>query len=292
MTAPIRKRDTISAGRGALWMLLLMVAFTVAWVALNTSLAEFQIASRSLTRPVTHAIILYGLWLGLARAGFDFGRRVRIWLTIAIPFTLWLAVVWVMAVGGAFVARPGGGGPPLIPIAIFLPVLLFVPILLRSATIGAILDATPPSWLVGLQLYRVFGAIFLVAWAQGRLAAIFALPAGIGDVTVGLLALPVAYYLGAGGRGGRGAAVGWNVLGLLDFAIAVGIGILSAPGVHLIVADRPSIGAGTYPLVLIPTFAVPSSIILHALSLRQLSRIGRRGAIDQPAGSAISASAD
>jgi len=31
-------------------------------------------------------------------------------------------------------------------------------------------------------------------------------------------------------------------------------------------------------LVLIPTFAVPSSIILHALSLRQLYRIGRREA--------------
>jgi hypothetical protein len=291
MTALSPTPDTVRAGKGALWMLLLMVAFTVSWVALNTQLAEFQIASRSLTRPVIHAVILYGLWLGLARAGFDFGRRLRIWLAIAVPFTLWLAAVWIMAVDGVFVARPGGGGPPLIPIAIFLPVLLFVPILLRSARIGEILDATPPSWLVGLQLYRVFGAVFLVAWAQGRLAAIFALPAGIGDVTTGLLAHPAAYYLAAGGRGGRAAAIGWNLFGLIDFAIAVGIGILSSPAIQLIVPDRPSIGAGTYPLVLIPTFAVPSSIILHALSLRQLTRIGRREAADHPLGSTAPAPA-
>ena len=126
------------------------------------------------------------------------------------------------------------------------------------------------------------------------MAPVFALPAGIGDVTVGLLALPAAYYLAAGGRGRRDAAIGWNVLGLLDFAIAISIGILSAPGpLQLIVPDRPSIGAGTYPLVLIPTFAVPSSILLHALSLRQLRRIGRsRRSYSAAAASVAAAGAD
>jgi hypothetical protein len=280
--------DTTTAGSGALWMLLLMVAFTASWLALTALVPEFQLISRTVTRPLTHAVILYGLWLGLSRTGFEYGRRVRIWLALAVPFTLWLAAVWIMAVDGVFVARPGIGGPPLIPIAIFLPVLLFLPILLRSARIGEILDATPPSWLIGLQLYRVFGAIFLVAWAQGRLSSIFALPAGIGDMTTGLLALPIAYYLAAGGRGGRQAGVLWNVFGLLDFTIAVSIGILSSPAVQLIVADRPSIGAGTYPLVLIPTFAVPSSIILHALSLRQLYRLRRREAPARSVASPVS----
>ena len=38
----------------------------------------------------------------------------------------------------------------------------------------------------------------------------------------------VAHFDGgrlAGGRGGREVAIGWNLLGLLDFTIAVGIGI-------------------------------------------------------------------
>jgi hypothetical protein len=40
----------------------------------------------------------------------------------------------------------------------------------------------------------------------------------------------------------------------------------------LIVPNAPSIGAGAYPNVLTPAFVVPSSILLHALSLRQLIR--------------------
>jgi hypothetical protein len=37
----------------------------------------------------------------------------------------------------------------------------------------------------------------------------------------------------------------------------------------------PSFNAGAYPDVLVPAFVVPSSILLHALSLRQLRRRGR-----------------
>jgi hypothetical protein len=36
--------------------------------------------------------------------------------------------------------------------------------------------------------------------------------------------------------------------------------------------DIPASLAGTYPRVMIPAFSVPSSILLHALSLRQLTR--------------------
>jgi hypothetical protein len=214
MTASTAVPDTTRAAKGAFWMLLLMVAFTACWLALTAQSAEFQTISRAVTRPATLAVILYGLWLGLSRTGFDLRRCRRIWLAIALPYTLWLAGIWVLAVEGVFIAS-GSGGPPKLPIATFLPLLLFLPILLRSKRIGEILDATPPAWFVGLQLYRVFGGIFLVAWAQGRLSSTFALPAGIGDVTTGLLALPVAYYLAAGGRGGRQAAVAWNLFGLV-----------------------------------------------------------------------------
>jgi hypothetical protein len=40
----------------------------------------------------------------------------------------------------------------------------------------------------------------------------------------------------------------------------------------LIVPDVMNIGASDYPNVLTPAFVVPSSILLHALSLRQLVR--------------------
>src|SRR5262249_48128714 len=93
------------------------------------------------------------------------------------------------------------------------------------------------------------------------------------DVLVGLFALPVAYLLSVGAGTGRSAAIAWNILGLVDFAIAIGIGIVSAPGpLQLIVPNPPNAQLGTFPTVMIPPFAVPSSILLHALSLRQLRR--------------------
>ncbi len=183
---------------------------------------------------------------------------------------------------GAFVPRPGGGAPRL-PLAVFVPLIVALPLLLRSRRVAAMLDVTPPSWLVGLQVYRILGSAFLVAWIAGRIPGFFALPAGIGDVAVGLLALPVAVRLQSGNRGGRGAAIAWNLLGILDLTIAVGLGIASAPTpLQLIVPAHPNTLLGTYPTVMIPAFAVPSSILLHALSLRQLLRASRHPASAAP----------
>src|SRR5439155_13317386 len=150
----------------------------------------------------------------------------------------------IRALYGAIEPRPGAS--PQISLAIMLPLMIFLPILLASRRIGATLDATPPAWLVGLQLYRVFGGILLVPRWRGDLSGVFALPAGIGDVLVGLLALPVAHYLASGGRGGRGMAIAWNIFGILDLVDAVAIGTLTTPGpLQLIVPDGQPIGAGT-----------------------------------------------
>ena len=63
----------------------------------------------------------------------------------------------------------------------------------------------------------------------------------------------------------------------VDFAVAISMGTLSSPGpLQLFGFDIPASQAGTYPTVMIPAFAVPSSILLHALSIRQLRRIVRR----------------
>ena len=131
----------------------------------------------------------------------------------------------------------------------------------------------PASWLIGLQVYRVIGGLFLAGWARGVVPGVFALPAGIGDVVTGLLALPVAYYLVSRNGDAARSATAWNIFGLIDFTIAVGIGMAITPGpFQLIAPSIPNAGLGLYPAVMIPAFAVPSSILLHALSLRQLRR--------------------
>jgi len=218
-----------------------------------------------------HALIAVGLWLGLESTDLTPGERRTTWLAVMIPDTLWFAVVWSAAINGAF--RTDASPLPMLPLAIFVPVMVGAPLLLLSTRVGRVLDAMPASWLVALQLYRIFGSWALAAWLHGLLPGVFALPAGIGDVLTGLLAVPVAIAVASGADQGRKAAIAWNVFGLADFAVAITLGMITSPGpFQLIVPDMPSIGAGAYPDVLTPAFVVPGSILLHALSLRQLMR--------------------
>ena len=55
------------------------------------------------------------------------------------------------------------------------------------------------------------------------------------------------------------------------------LGMITSPGRFQLIVPNVlmSAGAGAYPDVLTPAFVVPSSILLHALSLRQLRRRSR-----------------
>src|SRR3984893_11237577 len=267
--------------RAVLWIGLL----TALWIALNYALPIIAASGISTVaaRVSVHVMIALGLWLGLERTDLTPAQRRNAWLAVMIPFTLWLAFVWGAAINGVF--RGGVVPVPLTPLAIFLPVIIGVPILLRSRRIGQVLDAMPASWLVALQVYRVLGSAFLIGWALGAVPGIFALPAGIGDVITGLLALPAAIAVAAGTIEGRKAAIAWNIFGLLDFTVAIGLGLATSPGpLQLIVPSIPNTTAGIYPPVMIPAVAVPTSILLHAVSLRQLYRRARRAATAAPVG--------
>jgi hypothetical protein len=223
---------------------------------------------------MAHGLIAVALWLGLESTDLTPDQRRTTWLAVMIPDTLWFAVAWSMAINGAFTT--GASPLPMLPLAIFLPLIIGAPLLLLSKRVGQVLDVMPASWLIALQLYRVFGSWALAAWLRGALPGVFALPAGIGDVLTGLFAVPAAIAVASGTAQGRRAAIAWNILGLADFVVAITLGLLTSPGrFQLIVPTVQSIGAGAYPGVLTPAFVVPSSILLHALSLRQLSRRAR-----------------
>jgi hypothetical protein len=258
------------------WPSLFWVApLTVLWIALiywQPAISASGVPATAV-RLMTYGLIGFGLWLGLEGTDLKPGQRRATWLAVMIPYTLWMAVAWSGAINGVF--RTGTRLPAL-PLAIFLPLIIGAPLLLLSRRVGQVLDAMPASWLVALQLYRVFGSWALAAGLHGALPGVFGVPAGIGDTLTGLLAMPAAIAVATGTAQGRRAAIAWNILGLADFAIAVTLGAITSPGrFQLIVPHVPSIGAGAYPGVLTPAFVVPSSILLHTLSLRQLRRRSR-----------------
>lgn len=263
----------IAAPRPTWRSLLWLIPLTVLWMALIYRLPFIPASGvpTSAHQLMAHGLIALGLWLGLEGTDLTPSQRRTIWLAVLIPDALWFAIAWSAAINGVFIT--GASRLPLLPMAIFLPVMIGAPLLLLSKRVGQVLDAMPASWLVALQLYRVFGSQWLVYWLLGLQPGLWALPAGTGDVLTGLFAVPAAIALASGTTEGRKAAMLWNIFGLADFIVAITLGIILSPGpFQLIVPDLPNFSTGVYPNVLTPAFVVPSSILLHALSLRQLRR--------------------
>jgi hypothetical protein len=149
--------------------------------------------------------------------------------------------------------------------------------MLLSPSVRRVLATASLPALIGVQVYRVIGLVFVILLAQGQLPAHFALPAGWGDVLVGLSAPLVALALARKARAGRALAAAWNGFGLVDLLVAVGMGTgylapLLAPDLGPRVA--PAAAMGVFPLILVPTFAVPVSVLLHLIALTRLRRQG------------------
>src|SRR5229473_268043 len=109
------------------------------------------------------------------------------------------------------------------------------------------------------------------------LPGIFAWPAGLGDMAIGVTApLVLAALLRRPGFAAGKSFVAWNLSGILDLTVAVSIGALVpllAPNFYGAVSTAPMT---QLPLVLVPTYLVPTFLILHLTALFQARRLGRQ----------------
>jgi hypothetical protein len=143
----------------------------------------------------------------------------------------------------------------------------------RSETTKRIIAAVPQQWLVSVQLYRALGVIFLILYAAGNLPGQFAWPAGVGDIVIGLSAPFVGLAYARAPHKAAGLVVAWNVLGILDLVVAVGTAFMTAPSRFVTLDFQPTSDLMTIlPMVLIPVYLVPLSIVLHLASLTKLGR--------------------
>lgn len=168
--------------------------------------------------------------------------------------------------------------------ALLVPLVLGILAYARSTQFRHLLLRADLRWLIGVQLWRIAGGLFLLDYARHQLPASFALPAGIGDVLVGLAAPFVAVAAASGTRAARRIVIGWCVAGIADLIVAVTMGVLNAPGkLGLLAGEVTTAPLLELPLSLIPTFFVPLSILLHLVVLRRSREIGRvHGATARP----------
>jgi hypothetical protein len=167
----------------------------------------------------------------------------------------------------------GENAVPTVLFGLLIPLIIAAISLRLSGRVASLAAAIPLHWLVAAQIYRIGGGIFLVLWADGRLPWQFALPAGIGDVATGCLAVGVAVLLAQKAPGALRAAYAWCLFGIADLVVAVTMGAMTSPGrAHLFAFDAPNLLISSYPLVMVPTFAVPLALMLHGLVLWRLRR--------------------
>jgi hypothetical protein len=209
-------------------------------------------------------------------------------VVVAFFLVLWRArrtarQTWVGVVGGIVLAVWAGAAALLAqrghfrpsaeqrmpPIATHLAVV-FVGIalsLILSRSLRSLL--TNHKHLISLNVWRVEGLVFLILMANGQMPALWALPAGIGDITVGVTALWVAK--GLNGPDGERRAILFNWFGLADLIVAVSLGTMTNPGPLFIFHTNPTSELiVSFPLALVPAFLVPLAIAIHGVLLWQL----------------------
>ncbi|MEN8197434.1 MAG: hypothetical protein ABFS30_13125, partial [Pseudomonadota bacterium] len=124
--------------------------------------------------------------------------------------------------------------------------------------------------LVAMQSWRVLGGMFLGLMVYGKLPGSFAWPAGLGDVAIGIAApFVLLALLRDPGFVRRTRFLVWNLLGLLDFVVAIGAGTLSSgmfPGLTGPVTAAPM---NAWPLSMIPGFLVPLFAMMHLAAIFQ-----------------------
>ena len=202
-------------------------------------------------------IVLYG---GAVRAGLGRRRAALLAGAAAVLFGGWVTASAVIAGHGWYRTLPW------FPVAVtgYLIVLLAlrrIPVVTRALT--------APGMVRSLELPhapRVVGVAFLMYLALGHLPALFALPAGLGDIAAGIAAPLVMRGLARGA--GRRAAMWFNAFGMTDLTVALILGALT--GFRLLNIAPSSAPITGLPLALIPTATVPLFFALHITAVSAL----------------------
>ena len=126
------------------------------------------------------------------------------------------------------------------------------------------------SVLMSVHTVRVIGISFVIGVSLGILSPIFGYTAGIGDILIGVTALPMAYFFRRGQRFAANVSIVWNILGSIDLIAAIFLGITTSnPQLSAVLYHTSNTHPTmtTIPWVLIPAVGVPILLTIHIITL-------------------------
>ena len=197
---------------------------------------------------------------------------------VKIALALWLALAFGLSAAGLFIRSPGG--PPFgLLLSVLVPIVVFLAGVWLSRSVREFVLAADLQLLTGIQAWRFAGIAFIALYAQHLLPGYFAWPAGLGDIAIGLSAPWVMRALRRDSAfAASGAFLTWNLLGILDLAVAISMGaivpLLLTKAATGTARDLATTALMTHlPLVLVPGYLVPLFVILHLSALMQAHRL-------------------
>ncbi len=183
---------------------------------------------------------------------------------MSVLLAVWFAFAVLGSANHVFQGKPSQ--PPVaLALAAALPVLVFLVWFQVSASFRQFVQSLDARTLVYVQSWRILGFDFVVLYSLGLLPGYFALPAGLGDVAIGLTApIVAARWLRPESKP---LYIAWQLLGITDLVLALAFGATAgfvAP--HGLTTTMMTL----LPSSLIPTFGVPLFLILHLICLMQI----------------------
>ena len=180
---------------------------------------------------------------------------------VRVLLVLWFCLALIVGISGRFraVSAPVVAATVWISTAFALFVCWKVPAIRSWASIVDL------RWLIALHLTRFVGFYFLFLYQRGQLPEGFAVPGGIGDIIVALIAGMLLVI--SPSRQPRAILFLWNAFGLIDIVF------VAFSALRFGLKDWQSMAPlRELPLNLLPTFLVPLIIVSHVLIFVRLAR--------------------
>lgn len=186
----------------------------------------------------------------------------RVGALLLVATVLWAATVTWFAARGALLQLVGLEYAMLVAAGIAVPTLLYF----LASPVRTWVERVGLYPLTLLHIWRVPAALLFFWFGfRGELPPAFWIPAGVGDLLVGLYAMRLL------ARGGdRAFYWRFHIVGFADFVIAVGAGLA-----HTLVGDPRMAPVAALPLALVPLFGVGLSGASHLVAFDLLRK--RRG---------------
>jgi hypothetical protein len=185
---------------------------------------------------------------------------------------LWLGLVFLLGTQGAFV---GSAGSPPLPIffGFAIPLALFFAAYFGWSTFRTFILGADLRLVTAIQAWRWAGLGFLSLYTYGVLPGLFAFPAGLGDMAIGVTAPWILLGLIRDSSFvTKRQYVIWNIMGIIDLVVAVSMGAICSGFLPGITGNVTTSAMTKLPLVLIPAYLVPLFLMLHFTALFQARR--------------------